>query len=242
MTSIPDLTHALADSLGIGHAPVANAARALREAGELPTGAMGRYGAAPMTAEHAATMLIGFLGAPRVCDAPAAARAFGQLPAISAVFQRASAGRVVRTGQQIEDLPISRGEGPGRTRLTRSLQGVLAGVIGTAALGRSSACEITELGFVQDLAAPLAWIRFPIVAPGQNPCEGEIFYAPSDGLDPCERFRSSGLRVTAAINGAVLARLGKVLFEDAKMHVMADLKDAEVEAASERETAHARSL
>ena len=74
MTSIPDLTHVLADSLGIGHAPVANAARALREAGLLPTGAMGRYGAAPMTAEHAATLLIGFLGAPRVCDAPDAAR------------------------------------------------------------------------------------------------------------------------------------------------------------------------
>ena len=244
MISIPDLTRVLADALGVDHALVAWAARALREAGELPTGERGRYGAAPMTAQHAATLLIGFLGAPRACDAPQAAQVFGKLPAISAVFQRAGAGRVVRTGHQIEDLFISRGEGPGRTRLTRSLHGALAGVIGAAALGRPSVCEITELGFVQDLAAPLAWIRFPIVAPGQDPCEGEIFYAPSDGdgLDPCERFRGTDLRITASTHGAVLSRLGQVLFEDAKTRVLADLEDAEAGAAPDRETANARSL
>ena len=239
MTSIPNLTKALADSLGIGHAPVANAARAMREAGLLPTGAMGRYGAAPMTAQHAATLLIGFLGAPRVCDAPAAARVFGKLPAISAVFQRAGAGRIVRTGHQIEDIPIGPGDGPGRTVFTRSLHSMLAGVIGAAASGVPSVCPLTELGFVQNLAAPLAWVRFPIVAPGQNPCEGEIFYAPCDGLDPCERFRGTDLRITASVNGAVLARLGKVLFEDAKVAVLADLKDAEVAAAPDEERAHA---
>ena len=238
MASIPDLTKALADSLGIGHAPVANAARALREAGLLPTGAMGRYGAAPMTAQHAATMLIGFLGAPRVCDAPEAVRVFGKLPAISHVLQRADAGRIVRTGRQIEDVPIGRGQGPWHRVLTQSLHGALAGVIGTVALGRS-VCMPTELGFGRDLAAPVSWIRFATVTPGQERCEAEIFYAPCDGLDPCERFRSTDLRITASTHGAILARLGEVLWEGAKTSVLADLKDAEAGVAPDEERAHA---
>ncbi len=242
MATITDLTNVLADSLAIGQAPVSNAARDMREAGLLPTGERGRFGGATMTAEHAATLLIGFLGAPRVCDAPEAARVFGKLPAISAVFQRASAGRVVRTGQQIEDIPIGRGEGLRSVVLTRSLHGALAGAINATALGTPLACTFTELGFVQDLAAPLAWVRFPIVAPGQDPCEGEIFYGPSDGLDPCERFKSSGLRITASINGAVLTRLGQVLFKDGMTRVLADLEDAEGVPAPDQENAHARSL
>ena len=242
MTTIADLVDTLSEALGVERSSVAVAARKLQLDGAVPTDERGRHGGIAMTAADAATLLIGYLGARRVCDAPKAARVFGKLPAISAVFQRAGAGRIVRTGHQIEDLPIGRGEGPGQTRLTRSLHSMLTEAIGAVALGRSSACEITELGFVQDLAAPLAWIRFPIVAPGQDPCEGEIFYAPSDGLDPCERFRSSALRITASVNGAVLARLGEVLWDDAKMHVLADLKDAEVGAASDEERAHAATL
>ena len=242
MTSIPDLTTVLADALGIEHAPVANAARAMREAGLLPTGAMGRYGAAPVNAEHAASLLIGFLSAPRVCDAPTAARLFGELPAVSAVLQLASAGRIVRTGQQVEDVPIGPGEGPRRTVLTKSLLGMLVGVITAAATGLPSACAPTELGFNRDLAAPLAWIRFPIVAPGQDFCEGEIFYAPSNGLDPCVRFQSSDLRITASTHGAVLARLGEVLREDAEVAVLGDLKRAETRAAPDEERVHARSF
>ena len=82
------------------------------------------------------------------------------------------------------------------------------------------------------------------MAPGQDPCEGEIFYAPSDGdeLDLCERFRGTDLRITASTHGAVLSRLGQVLFEDAKTRVLADLEDAEAGAAPDRETANARSL
>ena len=239
MTTIADLVDTLSEAIGVERGSVAVTARKLQLDGAMPTGERGRHGGVAMTAEDGATLLLGFLGAPRVCDAPAAARVFGKLPAVSAVFQRANAGRIVRTGHQIEDIPIGRGQGPGHVGLIRSLHGMLANVIEGAARGLPPACEITELGFVQDLAAPLAWIRFPIVAPGQDPCEGEIFYAPSDGLDPCERFRGSDLRITASVNGAVLARLGKVLWEDAKVAVLADLKDAEVAGTSDEERDHA---
>lgn len=239
MTSITDLTNILVDSLGTERAAVANAARAMREADLLPTGTDGRNGAAPVNAEHAATMLIGFLGAPRVCDAPTAARLFGELPAVSAVLQRASAGRIVRTGQQVEDIPIGPGEGVRRTVLTRSLHGALTGVIGGAATDVPSACVLGELGFVRDLAAPLAWLRYSIAVPGQDLCEVEIFYAPSYGLDPCVRFQSSDLRITASTHGAVLARLGELLRGDAEMAVLADLKDTEAGAAPGQERAHA---
>ena len=242
MATITDLTRALSDQLGVEHSAVAWAARKLQLDGAVPTGERGRHGGVAMTAEDAAMLLIGFLGAPRAGDAPEAARVFGKLPAISAVFQRAGAGRIVRTGHQIEDISVGRGEGPWRTVLTRSLHGALANIIEGAARGLPPACALTELGFVQDLAAPLAWIRFPIVAPGQDPCEGEIFYAPSEGFDPCERFRGTDLRITASTHGAVLARLGKVLWEDARAAVLADLKDTEIAAAPDEERADAPTL
>ena len=238
MTTIADLVDTLSEALGVDRGSVAVAARKLQLDGAVPTGERGRHGGVAMTAADAATLLIGYLGARRVCDAPAAARVFGNLPAISHVLQLASAGRIVRTGRQIEDLSIGRGEGPWRTILTQSLHSALAGVIGAVALGRS-VCMPTELGFGRDLAAPVAWIRFPTVALGQEQCEGELFYAPCDGRDPCERFRGTDLRITASTHGAVLARLGEVLFKDAKMRVLADLKDAEVAAAPDEERAHA---
>lgn len=239
MATITDLVDALSEALGVERGSVAVAARKLQLADVMPTGERGRHGGVDMTAEHAATLLIGFLATPRVGLAPVAARVFGDLPAISAVFQRAKAGRIVRTGHRIEDVPIGPGEGPRRTILTHSLHGALTDIIDTAAHGMPSACAPTELGFNRDLAAPVAWMRFPVVAPGQEPCEGEIFYAPSDGRDSCERFRGTDLRITASTHGAVLARLGKVLFEDAKMRVFADLKDAEAGAAPGEERAHA---
>ena len=242
MASITDLTNALADAMGTLRAPVATTARHLREAGLLPTGDMGRYGAAPVSAEHAAALLLGFLGTDLPCKAPKAVQVFGTLPAISATFQRANAGRIVRTGSQIEDVPIGRGEGPGRTVLTRTLHGALAGIIGAAASGVASACVPTELGLVRDLAVPLGWLRFPVVAPGQDLIEAEIFYGSSNGADISETFWSSTFRISASVDGAVLQRLGKVLFEDAKMRVLADLKDAEVGVASDEERAHAPTL
>ncbi len=234
MATITDLTNVLATSLGIGPAPVTNAARALREAGLLPTGERGRHGGVAMTAEHAATLLLGFLGTDLPCKAPVAARLFGNLPAISGVFQKASGEHIIRTGHRIEDIPLGCGEGPGRSVLTRSLHGALADIIRRAALG-----GVTEFSLIRDLAAPLAWVRFPIVAPGQELCAGEIFYAPSNGADISETVRSSAFRLTASVNGAVLARLGEVLWEDAKTAVLADLSDAEAEATSDEERAHA---
>ena len=214
MTSIPDLTRALADSLGIGHAPVATAARALREDGLLPTGAMGRYGAAPMTAEHAATMLIGFLGAPRVCDAPSAVRTFAKLPAVAAVYQETDGVRVTRVTHAVEDIPVGPGEELGRARLTRSLHGALANIIEARALGRQVLMAPTELGLARHLSAPLAWLRMPILSPEGTYRSAEIFYASEP--DVAEAWQREKLRITASADGAVLERLGEALQDDAQ--------------------------
>ena len=125
MATITDLTKVLADSLGIGHAPVANAARTLRENKLLPTGERGRLGGVAMTSENAATMLIGFLGALRVCDSHLAARTFAKLPAVAAVYQKIDGARVTRVTHEIEDIPVGPGEELGRTALMGSLHGLL---------------------------------------------------------------------------------------------------------------------
>ncbi|MCH8147939.1 MAG: hypothetical protein IH987_08085, partial [Planctomycetes bacterium] len=129
MATITDLTRALSDQLGVEHSAVAWAARKLQLDGAVPTGERGRHGGVAMTAEDAAMLLIGFLGAPRAGDAPEAARVFGKLPAVAAVYQVTDGARVTRVAHAIEDISIGPGEAARRAALTGSLHGVFAGII-----------------------------------------------------------------------------------------------------------------
>ncbi len=214
MATITDLTNVLAEALGIGRAPVTTTARYLREAGLLPTGERGRHGGVAMTAADAATLLIGFLGAPRVCDAPAAARVFAKLPAVAAVYQVTDGARVTRVAHAIEDIPIGPGEEPGRMALTRTFHGALADIIDAEAHGRRKLMAPGELGLARHLNAPLGWLRIPILSPEGIYRSADIFYAGESSV--AEAWQREKLRITASADGAVLERLGEALQEEAR--------------------------
>ena len=121
MATGTDLVSAMAKALGVERSSVTVAAQQL----QLDTDVA-------MTADDAATLLIGFLG---TCATPKDARVFGDLPAVAAVYQETTDGRVTRVAHDIDGIPIASGEETGHAALTRSLIGALSDIIGVRAQG-----------------------------------------------------------------------------------------------------------
>jgi hypothetical protein len=162
----------LSESLGVPRARIDKIASHLRSVSLLPTGRRGPGGAAGITAEDAATLLLGVMAAAdRPTDAAAFVRAIGSLPAthLSALAPGNGAGQVLQFCP-VEDVPIPESQGPAVVGMTRSFLSFLETVIAAQAADvppeyPSLPQTIAVLG---NLSSPIAMADLPSLPGGHS--------------------------------------------------------------------------